>query len=820
MKIKVLFIFGILLCIHCSPKKESKPNLLQFIPENVSAVIKINDFNAFATELKENELIQKVNALNITEKITKVLKPLHYVAPAQEALISFTMDSLKTLDFIFVTSDTIPLLELSDITDKSIETLHYKNFDIKKYEISGDSFYSTNIHGQEVLSSSRILLEQLITSFETPGIHPQIARFYSVSDTSKLGHVWVNLNNSDLLLEYLTNSNPTQLASGYADWLFLDISLGSEGLLLNGIATIEGATKNYLDLFSGTKPLPNTTFEMLPANVSSFTSCTFKDYNAFSANQNLYLDQHPAIDSLFTTVEEIGTAQLENEPLVLLRTYGTELLIDYLKSNSKNTVEFQGSEIWELSETSLLKRTLTPLVSNFKSNYSCVIENTLVFSQEKEVLEQVIIAYKNGRTISKSSLFQNVSEQSTEASSLLTVATSNGFQSKLVDYNFKETADQLKSIDLSDYVFGSENIAETDFFHSSYFIKKIGLKKVKNSISTMFTLQLDTDLRSVPQFVFNHRTKLGELIVQDVDNVLYLISNTGKILWKTQLEGSVQGPIHQVDLYKNGKLQYAFTTNDSFLILDRNGKNVAPFTLDFKGGNLNPLAVFDYDGKKDYRFVVTQNEKVFMYNNKGKIVSGFKYTKAAQNILEAPQHFKINRKDYLVFKLENNTLKILNRVGNERVKTKDEIPFSDNSIRLYQNTFAFTSANGMLYQINTAGKLSEKNLGLNVDHGFDATSKTLAIMNDNILTIRDKKVSLDLGVYSKPRIFYINDKIYISVTDIQNQKSYLFDSQANPIPNFPIYGSSIIDMADIDKDKKPELVIKDQENSFTVYSLN
>ncbi len=122
---------------------------------------------------------------------------------------------------------------------------------------------------------------------------------------------------------------------------------------------------------------------------------------------------------------------------------------------------------------------------------------------------------------------------------------------------------------------------------------------------------------------------------------------------------------------------------------------------------------------------------------------------------------------------------------------------------------------------NEAGCNIEKtDLNLNSDHGMDATSKTMVIINDNILSIRGKKVTLDLGVYSKPSIFYLNDKIYVSVTDIQNQKTYLFDSQAVPIENFPIYGSSTIDMADIDNDKRPELVVKDQENSLTVFKIN
>ena len=81
-------------------------------------------------------------------------------------------------------------------------------------------------------------------------------------------------------------------------------------------------------------------------------------------------------------------------------------------------------------------------------------------------------------------------------------------------------------------------------------------------------------------------------------------------------------------------------------------------------------------------------------------------------------------------------------------------------------------------------------------------------------------MELELGVYSKPRIFYLNDKIYVSVTDIQNQNIYLFDSQAKPISNFPVPGSSPIDLSDMDNDHKLEVVVKDQDNSIIVYKIN
>src|SRR5690606_4529246 len=301
-------------------------------------------------------------------------------------------------------------------------------------------------------------------------------------------------------------------------------------------------------------------------------------------------------------------------------------------------------------------------------------------------------------------------------------------------------------------------------------------------------------------FVKNHLNNKDEIVLQDQDNILYLISTDGKILWEKQLEGKVQGRIEQVDIYRNGRLQLAFTTNNQFLVLDRNGKEVSPFTISFEGGNLNPLAVFDYERKKDYRFVVTQGTKLFMYNRLGEIVKGFKYTQAEQPIIGIPKHFRIGKKDYVLFKQEGGQLRILSRTGEVRIPVKENISFSDNEILLHKNKFTITDTKGRLYQIDEKGKLTTANLNLLPDHGMDATSNTLAIMNDNELTIRSKKVELELGVYSKPRIFYLNDKIYVSVTDIQNQKIYLFDSQAEPISNFPVPGQSLIDLSDMDND--------------------
>ncbi|MBT8285643.1 MAG: ribonuclease HII, partial [Flavobacteriaceae bacterium] len=216
----------------------------------------------------------------------------------------------------------------------------------------------------------------------------------------------------------------------------------------------------------------------------------------------------------------------------------------------------------------------------------------------------------------------------------------------------------------------------------------------------------------------------------------------------------------------------------------------------------------------------TQGSDIKMYNGKGKIVEGFKYTKSETAVLDRPRHFRIGSRDYLVFKLEDGSLKILNRVGDTRVEVKEQIDFSENDVYLNNNRFIVTDKTGTLFAVDTKGKIIKTRFNLSEDHGMDATIKSLSLMNDNELTIKGNKASLDLGVYTKPRIFYIYDKIYVSVTDIQTQRTYLFDSSAVPFPNFPVYVASPIDLSDIDNNRSIEIAAKFEENSLIVHTIN
>ncbi|WP_324025462.1 ribonuclease HII [Maribacter sp. BPC-D8] len=816
MRLTLLYALIILFGISCTSKKKSENSILDLVPPNASVVFKINDFETLNDELTTNEILNSLESQKPFIDVKKILTPINYLTNQKKGLLALSADSTR-IDYTYISSDSLVITNGDSISNKSIESYNYNEVAITTYKIEKDTFYSTLIEKHWVLSSSQSLLQNLINTIETPVKNESLERFYEVSNTDKVANIWIDLESGRMLFQKLLSDD--QHISSFGSSMSLDLSLKDNEILFNGVAESNVGKNLFLNLFNNTKPIQNKTWSLTPSDANNMTSFGLDDFNKYTHNKTLNNYPTTVLDSLLSTVEEIGIAEYNNEHVLFLRTYGTATLLDYINEEKVSAEEFSSNEIWGLKSNLEIFDPLTPLIGEHSFEFASIVENTFLFSKSKSTLESVITKIKTGDTFDKTTLFKNAENNLTSSSSVVSISNLKGFVTAMNESVSKTLSNSFASSKLDDYVFASQIIADAGFFHTNFLIKKITKEEESSSVSSAFEVKFDTDLATLPQFVTNHSNRRKEIIVQDQENILYLISNSGKIIWKKQLNGTIQGKVQQVDLFKNGKLQLAFTTNNEFLILDRNGKDVQSFTKKYTGGNLNPLAVFDYEGRKNYRFVVTQDKNVFMYNSKGDIVKGFTYDTAEAPIVAAPQHFRIGKKDYIVFKLENGQLKITNRVGKTRVNVKDKFSFSDNDIKLYQNKFTFTSVDGILYQIDANGKISSSNLNLAKDHGIDATSRTLAIMNDNTLQIRNKKVELELGVYSKPTIFYLNDKIYVSVTDIQNQKIYLFDSQAESIPNFPIFGSSPIDMEDINGNKKPEFVFKDQENSFKVFKI-
>ena len=89
-----------------------------------------------------------------------------------------------------------------------------------------------------------------------------------------------------------------------------------------------------------------------------------------------------------------------------------------------------------------------------------------------------------------------------------------------------------------------------------------------------WSFALDAPAATAPLAFPNHRNGRYDVLIQDTEGTLYLISDKGSLFWKKKLGATITSPIVVCDLYDNHKYQMAFWTGKKFHVIDRLGNYV------------------------------------------------------------------------------------------------------------------------------------------------------------------------------------------------------------------------------------------------------
>ena len=306
----------------------------------------------------------------------------------------------------------------------------------------------------------------------------------------------------------------------------------------------------------------------------------------------------------------------------------------------------------------------------------------------------------------------------------------------------------------------------------------------KNSkIELKFETSISNEIILGPLIVKNHTNNKNEVFIQDSENIIYLINDKGQIEWTKKINDRVIDEVKQIDSYKNGRLQYVFTTQNSLHMIDRKGRDVGKFPLKFNDQITKPVSVFDYDNNKNYRLLITQNDELFMFDSKGNRVRGFDYNKKSK-IITKPEHFRINNKDIIVFKTSDD-LKILNRRGKIRIKINEDYNYSKDKIFQYQNSLLTTTVNNKIVKIDMNGNSKEVS-SMSFNGKYISDKKTIYTLQKNILSNSKKNIEIQFGKYENFSAVSDKKNTLINIYDSQNNKLYLFDDEINTIKGFPI----------------------------------
>lgn len=785
--VSVLLIF--LTLYGCNDNNRNNTELIHLIPENSQIVLKIEAPESFRSDLKNNKFIKHLSGTNLYKDVFKPLEILDSLNTDNPVLLCFEPNGEQN-DYTIITK----------YHDSLFNTIAIDSLQIHSKII--DSIY--------VGSTSKAILDPIESyrseSFDT---------FFQTAMHTASFSMFINNETSHRLGQAIISED----IGAFSNLMSLDAEITPDQIAFSGISIANDTLPQLIEVFKHTIPQENTIQNIVPMHSEGFLSMTYNDFEVL--NHNLANYRKIPIDStanyeLFQTINEVGEIYFNNSSVVVLKSIDAIATREALQEEQNPVSEYRNTVIYEFTRPSFFRSVFYPLINTENISYYIAVDDYFVFASSEGVLQDIISNYQNGTTTANQDAFINNKDLLSDESSLLVVANSSKLEQILaLAFNDKDLDLKLGAYKSSAIQF----VQDDDFVHVNGIIRRNRSRALQNAITEEFNVALDADIMMLPQFVTNHRTQQKDIVVQDVHNNLYLISNTGKILWKKRLHGPVLGRIEQIDIYRNGRLQLAFATPHRIYIIDRLGRDVSPFPARFNDEITQPLSVFDYDNNKNYRLLVTQGREVLMYDVNARIVRGFTFRSASNAINHQPQHFRIGRKDYILIKTENR-LHILDRTGRNRVTPKTAVSYSEEAVYFYNNKFTTTSKAGDMVSIDTRGNTGIQDLNLSDSHHIAATSRTLVTLSDNNLNIRQKHYELDFGNYRAPKIYYLNDKIYITVTDLQTQKVYLFDSQSRLLNNFPVYGNSTMDLANIDSDNRLEFVVKGESNSIIVYKKN
>ena len=756
----------------CNITENKSKDIKNFIPVNSSVIIKIDNLGKFKSDIKNNKLLDDLSKSDLKYNFKKQIKLINNFQDESQIIIC-----LNENENIF----TVISKDSSNNHD-----LHFRKI--------GDVNIFSN-------SSSTIksIKEQANTEYN---------KYNKTFNTSSSFGIILNKNLSKNLINSTFNFKDLNLKNN----LGFVVNVFNDKILLNGLSYVDDSTKISNNIFNGLISSKLKNYEIVPKNVSRLKSFNLSSYSNYKKNSKLEDLKEDRLSSIINeNLIEYSELILNEDQLFIIRLKDIQLFKDYLSENNNIKSTHRNFNIYD---NTFLDYKLTNSV--IKYNYKkkiLVFKNHIVFSDNETTLIEFINENLKGNTLQEDSSFNN---SLTEISSFNTL-NNNYFTNS--DYNFFKELNILNS--KNDFTENSfQLVQDNEIIHFNAIISKAKASKNNLKISKQFEVEIDEEILMNPHFIKNYATKKLDIVVQDKKNNLYLISNKGSVVWKRKIGQPILGKISQIDLYKNGRLQLIFNTKNKVFVLDRNGKEVKPFPKSFNDDITQPISIFDYDKNKNYRILVTQGKELLLYDKNGKKVNGFKYSRSNSKITSSPKHFRILNKDFIVFKT-GKKLKILNRRGRERIKLKDEVVLSNENIFKLDNKLITITNDQKLVEIDISGTVSlsnllnSKNLKLNTDN-----YNNIIILDENKMRLNSSYVDLPFSNYNTPKLAKINNNLFVSLFDSQNNKSYLFNKNLQPNSSFPIYSLIPTEFGDMNNDKKIHVIASKITKTISIYTID
>lgn len=675
-----------------------------------------------------------------------------------------------------------------------------------------------------------------------------------------------------------------------ATWTELDLTLKPHAIFLNGFTQVPDTTSSFLRWMVRQKPVSMGVHEVLPAQTAFFISLGITSLDQYMQDYRRYLDKSGELRTYKKNTEAIARA-FAIEPVSFYASFfKNELTVAYIpfskdatqnwftivgtKGRSstqyemlslldgvarRNGVPVQSMErsyridrdkqitIYEFPASRFHSAMFGSLFGHCSDQYFTLIDSYMVFGPSPEALMQFALAQVHNRRLENLPQFRDFMQVLSQESNFTFYL--NPQQGHFAYSHFLAPAFAQTLIKGFESAAGVEGVALQLSGGKQMVFNNICVRYGEgtsapppgNGPQTVWETQLDTVIRGKPSLVLNHNSRNREVFVQDHNNSIYLINDAGRVLWKVRLAEPIMGEVQQVDLFKNGKLQLLFNTQTGIHAIDRNGKYVEGFPIRLPSLATSPVAVFDYERTRDYRFFVALDDRrIVAYERTGKPLTGWEFGRTERLVAKPIQHFRVGGLDFIAA-TDPNRLYLLDRKGKERVTLLRHFPPSRNGNLVVEEAsnrtpprFVTTDSLGVVRFIYLDGRVDDKVVSnFTPNHVFDYQDvdgdgrKDFIFMDRNqlrVLNAEGKELfSSKFSAPPIPSVIYFNfggrDR-KLGVVAPSQELIYLINGDGTVYSNFPLTGKTLFSIGQFASTKtRFNLIVGSKTGSILNYAV-
>ncbi|MGJ8666900.1 MAG: hypothetical protein ACSHW7_11070 [Patiriisocius sp.] len=809
MKIGV-YIFAITFALSavlgCEGTSNDSSELYEYLPEGTTLVYKISQEDAtklalktLFSEFENNRLLSntensKFNAAFISSPI------IEQIGETNESILAFSNNESETPNAIFITKQPRTQIILDSIKDKKVETLRFDDNEVTKLTVSGKETFYTAIDSTMIVSTSLNSIKNSISK-----------KVFKDSTFQKLIAI-----PSKKVVTVLKKNNKKNA------WTSLHISQDETSIQASGVLIERDSIKPLLSHFKNQVPQELTLTSIIPNDTKSVTIFTYSDAELLLDNLRKFnKDSTKVASGIAELFNEIGHINWQGNSFVFAKSIDAQIALENLQPQISEVKEFRNTTIYNFNSPSFFKTKFNPIVKFENVDFMFEVNGYFIFCPSEISAENMSTAIMSDAVLSKSATFKDIASNLTRSISYCEIATDEDV-AKMTNGLLGNSGEETDFKKVNGYDLAIEQYTfENNFAHVNFVTDETSNDASSIvGVSVPNSFKISEAILGNPIYFEVRGNRKKNIAFQDIKNTLRGYSITGEVSWSKKLDNPILGDIQEVDVNRNGKKQLAFVTKNKMYVVDENGKDVAPFPISYKDQITQPLAVFDYDNSRKYRFIIIQDNEVIMLDGDGKSVKGFTFKKAKSEIIATPQHIRLGNKDYLLFQEKSGKINILSRTGKERIKISETFKLNGRPIQKDGDQFVLITADNEEKIISQSGKVTTKKPNVETDYSYKIDARMKVSLNDNLLRMNGKLVELPFGIYTKPNLFYFNKTGYVTVTETQENKVYLYTSNGTLVNGFPVYGTSSATLTDVSKSKSLQLLVKGDEKELLSYTIN